>query len=174
VVVSLAKSLPKRRSRAHGCFSKRYSSGFWWTALGIRATFNLTALLDSSVPQEPTPVELSIPASTSNYGHEPRLRLDPADGSITARDQRLVELVARAFVVRDQLVQMTSDEAAAMPATTLRHLERVARLAYLEPGIVSAILKGTQPRALSARELSRMAPLPLDWSEQRQALGFAA
>lgn len=55
---------------------------------------------------------------------------------------------------------------------TLRHLERVARLSYLDPGIITDILDGTQPRALSARGLSRIASLPLSWAQQRQVLGF--
>ena len=60
-----------------------------------------------------------------------------------------------------------------MPATQYRHLERTARLAYLAPDIVRAIVDGRQPKSLSARTLARLGSLPLSWSEQREMLGFA-
>ena len=60
-----------------------------------------------------------------------------------------------------------------MATVGLRHLERTARLSYLEPAIVHAVLEGTQPRSLSARILSRMGALPISWADQRNALGFA-
>ena len=69
---------------------------------------------------------------------------------------------------------LTAEEHAALPTTAYRHLERIARLAYLDPAIVRAILVGTQPRHLSARTLWRMASLPLLWAEQRAVLRFSA
>ena len=117
-------------------------------------------------------IKLAIAASPATFGHEPRLRLDPPLGLVTPRDERLVELITRAFMVREQLLAMSSDQVAATPPTSLRHLERVARLSYLDPAIVTAILDGAQPRTLNARFLSRMASLPIAWNEQRAALDF--
>lgn len=57
--------------------------------------------------------------------------------------------------------------------TRQRHLERIARLAYLAPDIIRAILDGRQPRHLTARSLSRIHGLPNSWVEQRAVLGFA-
>lgn len=57
-----------------------------------------------------------------------------------------------------------------IPIRHRRHLERTARLSYLAPDIVLAILDGKQPSHLSARKLVRAASLPLDWSAQRQML----
>ena len=68
---------------------------------------------------------------------------------------------------------MTAEEHAGLPTTTYRHLDRIARLAYLDPAIVRAILAGSQPRHLSARALWRMASLPLLWGDQRAALRFS-
>ena len=51
---------------------------------------------------------------------------------------------------------------------------RTLNLAFLAPDIVEAILDGRQPAGLTARKLKRMSDLPLDWSEQRQVLGFEA
>jgi site-specific DNA recombinase len=52
------------------------------------------------------------------------------------------------------------------------YLTRLARLAFLAPDIVCAILEGRQPKSLTAARLIRITQLPLDWSEQRKALGF--
>jgi site-specific DNA recombinase len=48
----------------------------------------------------------------------------------------------------------------------------MARLAFLSPEITTAILDGRQPVQLTAERLSRLADLPLDWSEQRTVLGL--
>lgn len=45
---------------------------------------------------------------------------------------------------------MSEQDAATMPKTELRHLERVVRLSYLDPSIVRSILDGSQPSHLSA------------------------
>ena len=119
-------------------------------------------------------IELEVQTTIASFGHEQRLRLDPPAGSSTPRDARLVELVARGFATRDQLIQLTQDEVGAMAKTEYRHLERTARLAYLAPDIVRAIMEGRQPRSLNARTLARLGSLPLSWSEQRAMLGFAA
>jgi site-specific DNA recombinase len=47
------------------------------------------------------------------------------------------------------------------------------RLTLLAPNIVGAILNGNQPPELTARKLMDDTRLPLDWNEQRRALGFA-
>lgn len=116
-------------------------------------------------------IALSIAASQTTWGHEPRLKLDPPVGA-PANDLNLVQLIARGFAERDQLLAMTQDEVRAMPGTQLRHLERIARLAYLAPDIVKAILDGRQPRQVTARSLSRLGALPLAWSDQHKLLGF--
>ena len=118
-------------------------------------------------------ISLSLATSQTTWGHDPRLKLDPPAGA-PANDPHLVQLVARGFAARDQLLAMTQDEVRAMPGTQLRHLERIARLAYLAPDIVKAILDGRQPRQVTARFLSRLGALPLAWSEQRKMLGFPA
>ena len=142
---------------------------------GIKASFDASSLLVGAHQEQETGprIELAVATSAAAYGHEPRLRLDPPAGLTTPRDERLVELITRAFASRDRLLAMTDDEVGSLPPVSLRHLERTARLSYLEPAIVHAVLEGTQPRSLSARTLSRMGALPLSWVEQRGALGFA-
>ena len=91
----------------------------------------------------------------------------------TQRDERLIGLIVRAFANRDQLAALSETDVAVMPETALRHLERTARLSYLAPTIITSILDGTQPRALTARTLLRLAALPIAWADQRRMLGFS-
>ena len=146
------------------------------SASGVAITINLGGLLPTAGndASSPAPVSIPLPSHIATWGHEPRLRLEPTGQHPTVCDERLVELVARAFAARDQLLAMDQPLLAAMPVTRLRHLQRTARLAWLDPIIIRAILAGTQPANLSARSLWRMADLPLDWAAQRQALAFPA
>ena len=45
------------------------------------------------------------------------------------------------------------------------------RLAFLAPDIVAAILAGKRPAGLTANKLMADTRLPLDWRDQRVALG---
>lgn len=117
---------------------------------------------------------LSVATTTTSYGHEQRLRLDPPSSPTTAKDARLAELVARGFAARDQLLAMDPADVSVMPTTQYRHLERIARLAYLAPDIIRAVMEGRQPRSLNARTLARLGSLPLSWIEQRATLEFAS
>ncbi|MBV9843099.1 MAG: hypothetical protein JOY99_16465 [Sphingomonadaceae bacterium] len=50
------------------------------------------------------------------------------------------------------------------------HLLRLAKLKFLAPDIVSAIMNGSQPVQLTARSLLRAADLPLCWDARRGAI----
>ena len=119
-------------------------------------------------------LHLTIQTSITSWGHEPRLRLDPAAGTIAAVDANLIQLVARSFAARDGLLAMPAGKVSTAPPTQLRHIERTARLAYLAPDIIRAVLDGRQPRQVTARTLSRIGALPLCWAKQRKMLGFPA
>ena len=137
-----------------------------------RASFS-TSALGVAGEMEGIPdrtIELVIPTHQASYGHEPRLRLEPTGNASTEKDERLVELLARAFAAREQLLQMDQSETDAMPIEKLRHTQRVARISYLDPTIVRSILNGNQPSHLGARDLWRMGDMPLAWAEQRKAL----
>ena len=68
---------------------------------------------------------------------------------------------------------MTEADVAAMPTTQLRHLQRLARLSYLDPATIRSILDGSQPNHLTARSLWRGDALPLLWAEQHATLAAA-
>ena len=54
-----------------------------------------------------------------------------------------------------------------------RDVTRTVYLAFLAPDIVDCIIRGEQPIGLGVRRLLAMAPLPMDWVEQRKVLGLA-
>lgn len=80
-------------------------------------------------------------------------------------DPNLVALIGKAHRARAALFS------SAAPRGN-RHIERLARLAYLAPDITSAILNGTQPATLTSRSLLKLPGLPLEWTEQRKMLKF--
>src|SRR3546814_11519402 len=85
------------------------------------------------------------------------------------RDGRLIALLIKAHAARKQLIDAEgSIDASFSPS----HLARMARLAFLAPDIIAAILDGTQPPSLTARRLLRASELPLCWAEQRRRFGF--
>jgi DNA invertase Pin-like site-specific DNA recombinase len=147
------------------------------SARSIEAEVDLGALLPSSPDknaQQPLRTRINVPSSLSRCGHEPRLKLEPPAGLPTRQRSALVELITRAFEARDQLLEMDAVAVATMPIRQRRHLERTARLSYLAPDIVRSILDGRQATDLAARNLVRMASLPLDWAAQRHALQLDA
>jgi site-specific DNA recombinase len=81
-------------------------------------------------------------------------------------DPKLVALVTKAHKARAALFSNAAPRGN-------RHIERLARLAYLAPDITSAILDGLQPATLTSRRLLKLPGLPLAWPEQRRMLGFA-
>ena len=52
-------------------------------------------------------------------------------------------------------------------------MTRTIYLAFLAPDIVERLARGEQPIGLGVQRLVAMSPLPMDWSEQRRALGLS-
>ncbi len=155
------------------------------TQLGLRVTvseneiegsFEPAAALGVVVSNETRPIKagFKITLVRQNYGHEPRMRLQPSQQKGVTTDDRLVEMLGRAFSARDELLEMGEEAVLLTKPTRLRHLQRLARLSYLDPNIIRSILNGSQPKDLSPRNLWRMADLPIRFAEQRLALGFPA
>jgi len=121
---------------------------------------------------KPSRVLISVDAQLVDRGSDLRLMIAPdGSGGLRRPDAVLLKLLTHAFAARDSLLSkklnpLTSDY------STL-HQNRLARLSYLAPDIVSAIIDGRQPPSLSGRRLLRAADLPFDWEGQRALLGFA-
>ncbi|NVD45940.1 recombinase family protein [Qipengyuania atrilutea] len=129
-------------------------------------------LADAEINQA-AEAKFSIALDRQNYGHEARMRLQPSEPNGLSKDNRLVELLGRAFAAREELIDMDEEAVRSTRTTRLRHLQRLARLSYLDPTIIRSILVGNQPKALSARSLWRMGDLPVCFANQREALGFS-
>ena len=115
---------------------------------------------------------LPVPQILNRCSNEMRLAIEPNGADAPSyRDGSLVTLIVKAHQARDHL--MGTDAPASSIATMGRkHLVRMARLAYLAPDIIKAILEGRQPKSLTARTLLRITDLPLSWTDQRTLLGF--
>ncbi len=90
------------------------------------------------------------------------------------RDEKLVWLLAEAHLAR-KLIESQADQPIARIAARVgkcrTRLAKLAALACLAPDIITAIVQGRQPAALTSRSLLE-AELPLAWSDQRRVLGF--
>ena len=89
-------------------------------------------------------------------------------------DLKLVALVQESRKAQ-RLIEDNRDQSIAELAVRMGRrpvfLNRLIRLNYLAPDIVTSILDGTQPAALT-RDVLLKASLPTDWSLQRKLFGF--
>ena len=139
----------------------------------------LAAALKHDDPFYPaSPIELTLPVVKVRRGHQLRLVI-PGPRVISVddakRDDKLVMLVAEAHAAR-QLILAHPDKSVAAIANQhgrcRTRLGKLAGLSCLAPDIVTAIVEGRQPEALTARTLLDI-QLPLSWVDQRAMLGFA-
>lgn len=111
-------------------------------------------------------IPLTIPTMVVRQGAALKLVLKAPRGFDRKPDAGLVDLIVKAEQAKRTL--FVANEKKADP-----HMVRQARLAFLAPDIVAAILQGRQPAHLNSKALLRVPSLPLDWGEQRRALGFS-
>ena len=115
------------------------------------------------------------PAARLRRGKALRLVLpatSPSD-SITLRDEKLVALIAEFREIMSQLTvnpDKTILTLAEQGCCRVRMM-KIAKLACLEPNIVTAIVEKRQPLKLTRGKLLA-ADIPLAWAEQRRVLGF--
>ncbi|MEO6093750.1 MAG: hypothetical protein ABIT04_00185, partial [Novosphingobium sp.] len=115
-------------------------------------------------------IEIEVPTTLRRRGHELRLVYTNPDVRPANRDDRLIELLGKGWAAWEQLATGPWIK----DATRRSHLCRLARLWFLAPDIVTAIIDGRQPVEMTARRLLRISDLPQDWAGQRLALGFSA
>ncbi|MGB3739781.1 MAG: recombinase family protein [Pontixanthobacter sp.] len=125
----------------------------------------------SSLGEALSPQILTTPAVKVRAGKQTKMVVQAAGAPPPRIDRKLVKLLHEAIAVRDMLALADAAEAIGIsPAYTARK----ARIGWLAPGIVSAIVEGRQPASLTRRVLSQASNIPLDWNAQRQVLGFDA
>ncbi len=118
---------------------------------------------------------LTIEAQLRRAGMEMRFVIDGVEIG-AAPDDALIRLLARAHSLARRLAtnpSVTLEEAGAADDIGAPYAARLMRLNFLAPDIVVAILNGRQPAVLTATKLMADTRLPLAWTEQRKALGFA-
>ena len=127
--------------------------------------------LCGAINDAPSRITIEVDAQFVDRGSDLRLMIAPdGSGGLRKPDSVLLKLLTHAFAARESLLSrkhnpLTSDYSPL-------HQNRLARLSYLAPDIVSAIIEGRQPPSLSGRRLLRAADLPFDWEGQRALLGF--
>ncbi|WP_109796101.1 recombinase family protein, partial [Minwuia thermotolerans] len=122
-------------------------------------------------------VAVELPVKLQRRGTGSRIILANGEQEVGGPDANLIRLIADAHRWNRMLAEgeVTSlQELARRDRVDRSDIGRTLNLAYLAPDIIEAILDGRQPAGLTAYSLSRMSALPLDWSEQRRALGFGA
>lgn len=130
----------------------------------------LVAVLDGTAPaadDDGVRLPVDIPTKPDRRGHNLKLVLRSEKERPAKIDPDLIALLRKAEAARQQLFDQTDSSDA-----TDREVERIARLAFLAPDIITDILEGRQPPSLTPRRLLKQASIPLDWKSQRQALGF--
>jgi site-specific DNA recombinase len=123
---------------------------------------------------EETLIRLTIRASLKRTGKEMKFIVEGVTNSAPA-DTTLIRLLVRGRKIAKQMFELNClplDAVAREEEITASYATRVVRLAFLAPDIVSAILAGKQPAGLTANKLMADTRLPLDWRDQRAALGF--
>jgi hypothetical protein len=146
----------------------------------------LLALL-ADVPFEPTTrtenadadfadvLTFTVEARLQRVGREMRMLVADQDHQSSA-DPGLLRIIARAHDLQERLMNnkvLTVQILASQERVSAGYVSRLLRLPSLAPDIITAILNGRTPPQLTAKKLMRLAPkIPVDWSEQREMLGF--
>ena len=131
---------------------------------------------DSSV--QPAHLNLTIERRAIRLRRGKALRLvipaPTSETDIQMRDEKLIALIAES---RKIMAQITENPDKSLPAIAAEQgrcrvrMMKVAKLACLDPDIVTAIIEGRQPTKLTPDKLLS-ADLPIVWAEQKRVLGF--
>ena len=131
---------------------------------------------DDHNPSENQLTTLSIFVRLKRTGKEMKFVID-GDSDPRPADVSLIRLFLRAQRINKRLLGAavtTLEEIAAEEDICPSYATRLMRLNFLAPNIVAAILAGKQPADLTANKLMADTRLPLDWRDQRRALGFVS
>ena len=117
----------------------------------------------------------SIPRPARKPFREAKLRIDGSEKG-KEPNRPLIDLLAQAREVQ-QLVMASPELAlhqlAKREGRCRKQLTKLLRISYLSPRIVEAILKGTQPKAITRKQLLGI-ELPIIWTQQEELFGLAA
>lgn len=119
---------------------------------------------------------ITLPIQLKRSGLNKRLIVEAPEHNVKrSPDVRMVKLLSRAHHYFNLLTSgkvRSVKEIGVQEKLSSSHVSRVMLLAFLAPSIVRDILEGKHPPILTSDKLMRSLPLPIDWNEQRQILGF--
>ncbi len=144
---------------------------------GIKVQLSLASLVSAEAGREDISIIRDTPMQIKRRGHEMRLVIEGGMAAVATIDSTLVNAIARAHAWSEALL---SGRIATMAEIALRnnvsdsYVKKIMPLAFLAPDIVEAIIAGKQPVHLTTQMLIRQVDIPLDWKDQRRALGFSA
>jgi len=116
------------------------------------------------------------PVRVTKRGVEQRLVIGGGVMTPVKRDETLVKAVARACAWFDDIrTGKIADlsEIAIREKLPRSYVQAHLPLAFLAPKIVQAILDGTQPANMSAKQVMYRTDLSVEWAKQTSQLGFA-
>jgi len=120
--------------------------------------------------------EIKVAAKLARRGKEMKFIEPPSNSAITSRDPSLIKLVVKAHLARQGLEaanDLSIAELAKAQGVSSDYFRVLLRISYLAPDIVAAVLEGRQPVQLNRQRLARATSLPINWDDQRLALGFS-
>ena len=114
---------------------------------------------------------ISVKAKLVSKGSDLKLAIAPNQGPPRRDpDPVLLRLIAHAFAAQDLL--LSGKPSPMIAEYSSRHVQQLARLSYLAPDIITAIIDGTQPVDLTGHKILRIGNVPLCWAAQRKLFGF--
>jgi site-specific DNA recombinase len=122
----------------------------------------------------PTAYQIVVSTSLKRVGKEVRL-IVASPSRLSEADPALLRLLAKAQEFKKRLLQADNldiSELAAACGISGAHFTRILRLGFLAPDIVTVMTRGEQPVELTATQLMADTRLPLEWNQQRAAVGF--
>ncbi len=126
---------------------------------------------------EPQSHAIVVPLRVAKRGVEQKLVIGMGLMTPGPRDEPMVKALARAHAwFEDIRLQRVIDvsELAAREQLPRSYVQAHLPLAFLAPRIVTAVFEGRQPADLNLKRLMYRTDLSIDWSLQRQQLGFEA
>lgn len=135
-------------------------------------------LLDATTRNvETSSLVLSVQASLRRAGKEIAMVLGADPAAAPTADPAMMRLILRARAMWEKVQRgevAGLGELATQEGVSGSYASRLIRLAFLAPDVLSAVMNGRQPVELSAAGLLQECRrgLPLDWQQQREALGF--
>jgi len=143
---------------------------------GIRVSLNLERLIGEPIDTRDSAsltMTRFIPIQMKRRGVELSLVIEGETSAAKRPDPALLKAIARGHRWFHELASgrtASIREIAKREGVYDSYVKRLIPLALLAPEIVQSICDGSQPASLTAEALKHTAPLPLEWTKQRQIL----